>query len=77
LYGCETCSLTLREEHRPGVFENRALKRIFVPEREQVAGGWRRLQNEELQSLHSSSHITRTINLRRMTREGHVARMGR
>jgi hypothetical protein len=48
LYGCETWFLTLREEHRLRVFENRVL-RIFGPKRNEVAGGWRKLHNEELQ----------------------------
>jgi hypothetical protein len=48
LYGCETWSLTLREEHRLRVFENRVLRRIFGPKRDEVTGGWRKLHNEEL-----------------------------
>jgi hypothetical protein len=48
LYGCETWSLTLREENRLRVFENSVLRRIFGPKRVEVAGGWRRLHNEEL-----------------------------
>jgi hypothetical protein len=48
LYGCETWFLTLREEHRLRVFENRVLRRIFGPKEEEVMGGWRRLHNEEL-----------------------------
>jgi hypothetical protein len=51
LYGCATWSLTLREEHRLRVFENRVLRRIFGPKRDEVAGGWRKLNNEELQNL--------------------------
>jgi hypothetical protein len=50
LYGCETLSLTLREEHRSRVFENRVLRRIFGPKRYEVTGGWRKLHNEELHS---------------------------
>jgi hypothetical protein len=53
LYGCETWTLTLREEHRLRVFKNRML-RIFGHKREKVAGGWRRLHNEELHSLYTS-----------------------
>jgi hypothetical protein len=49
LYGCETWSLTLREEHRLTVFENRVLRRIFGPKRDEVTGEWRKLHNEELQ----------------------------
>jgi hypothetical protein len=48
LYGLETLSLTLREEHRLRVFENRVLRRIFGPKRDEVTGGWRKLHNEEL-----------------------------
>jgi hypothetical protein len=51
LYGCETWALTLREEHRLRVFENRVLRRIFGPKREEVTGGWRKLHNEELHNL--------------------------
>jgi hypothetical protein len=43
LYGCETWSVTLRDEHRLRVFEKRALRRIFGPKRDEVAGGWRKL----------------------------------
>jgi hypothetical protein len=57
LYGCETWSLTLREEHRPRVFENRVLRRIFGPRRAEVTGGWRKLHNEELRDLYSSPSI--------------------
>jgi hypothetical protein len=48
LYGFETWSLTLREEHRCSVFVNRVLRRIFGPKREEVVGGWTRLHNEDL-----------------------------
>jgi hypothetical protein len=57
LYGCETWSLTLREEHRLTVFENRALRRIFGPKRDGVTGKWRKLHNEELRDLYSSPSI--------------------
>jgi hypothetical protein len=53
LYGCETWSLTLREEHRLRVFENRALRRIFGPKGDEVKGNWRKLKNEELHKLYS------------------------
>jgi hypothetical protein len=51
---CETWSLTLREEHRLRVFENRVLRRIFGPQRDELTGGWRKLHNEELHNLYSS-----------------------
>jgi hypothetical protein len=54
LYGCETWSLTLRGEHRLRVFENRVLRRIFRPKRDEVTGDWRKLHNEELHNLYSS-----------------------
>jgi hypothetical protein len=76
LYGCETWSLTLREEHRLRVFENRVLRRIFGPKRHEVAGGWRKLHNEELHGLYSSPSIVRMIKARRMRWAGHVACMG-
>jgi hypothetical protein len=58
------------------VFEKKVLGRIFGPKREEVAGGWRRLHNEELHNLYGSSYIVRMVKLRRMEWEGHVARMG-
>ena len=62
----ETWSLTLREEHRQRVFENRVLRRIFGPKRDGLTGEWRKLHNEELNSLYSSSNIVRMIKSRRM-----------
>jgi hypothetical protein len=76
LYGCETWSLTLREEHRLRVYENRVFKRIFGPKRDEVTGGWRKVHNEELHCLYSSPSIIRVIKSRRMRWAGHVARMG-
>jgi len=76
LYGCKTWLLTLREEHRLRVFENRVLWRIFGPKRDEVTGEWRKLQNEELNDLYCSPNIVRVIKLRRMRWAGHVARMG-
>jgi hypothetical protein len=61
LYGCETLSLTLRKEHRLRVFENRVLRSIFGPKRDEVTGGWRKLHNEELHGLYSSPGIIRVI----------------
>jgi hypothetical protein len=73
---CTTWSLTLREEHRLRVFENRVLRRIFGPKRDEVTGGGRKLHNEELQGLYSSPSIVRVIKARRMRWAGYVARMG-
>ena len=73
LYGCETWSLTLREERKLRVFENMVLRRIFGPRRDEVTGEWRRLHNEELNDLHSSPNIVRVIKSRWA---GYVARMG-
>jgi len=76
LYGCETWSLTLREERKLRVFENRVLRRILGPRRDEVTEQWRRWHNEELNDLHSSPNIVRVIKWRRMRWAGHVARMG-
>jgi hypothetical protein len=76
LYGCETWSLTLREEHRLRVFENRVITRIFGPKRDDVTGECRKLHNEELQNLYSSPSTIRQIKSRRMKWAGHVACMG-
>jgi hypothetical protein len=54
LYGCETWSLTLREERGLRVFDNRTLRRIFGPKRDEVIVGWRKLHNDELHNLYSS-----------------------
>jgi hypothetical protein len=61
LYGCETWSLTLKEECRLRVFENRVLRRIFGPKRVDVSGEWRRLHNKELYALYLSPNIIRVI----------------
>jgi hypothetical protein len=66
----------LREERRLRVFENRVLRRIFGPKRDEVTGEWRKLHNEELNNLYSSTTIVRVIKSRRMRWLGHVARMG-
>jgi hypothetical protein len=77
LYGCETSPLALREEHRLRVFENRMLKRIFWPKRDELKEDWRKLHNEELQNLFSSPNLIRMIKSWRVRWAGHVARMGR
>jgi hypothetical protein len=76
LYGCETWSLTLREEDRLRVFENRVLRRIFGPKRDEVTVEWRKLNNEELHNLYSLPDIIKHNKSRRMRWAGHVARMG-
>jgi hypothetical protein len=76
LYGCETWSPTLREEHRLRVFENRVLRRICGPKRDEVMAEWRKLLSEELHNLCSSPDIIRQIKSRRMRWAGHVACMG-
>jgi hypothetical protein len=68
--------VTLREEHRLRVFENRVLRRIFGPKRDDVTGGWRKLHSGELHNLYSSPKIIRQNKSRRMRWAGHVARMG-
>jgi len=76
LYGCETWSLKLRKERRLMVYENRVLRRIFWPKRDEVTGEWRQLHNEELNGLYSSSNIVRVIKPRRTRGARNVARMG-
>jgi hypothetical protein len=76
LCGCETWSLTLREEHRLRMFENRVLRRIFGPKRDEVVGGCRQLHNEELPGLYSWPSVIRMIKTGRMGLAGHIAQMG-
>jgi hypothetical protein len=66
----QTCSLTLREEHRLRVFENRVPRRIFGPKRDDMTGGWRKLHNEGLHNLYSLKSIIRMIKSRRMRWSG-------
>jgi len=66
LYGCETWSLTFREERRLKVFENRVLRRIFVPKRVEETGEWRKLYNEEINDLYYSPNFVRVIKSKRM-----------
>jgi hypothetical protein len=77
LYGCETWSLILKEEQRLMVFEDRVLRRIFGPKRDEATGEWRRLHNEELNDLYSSPNIIRVIKSRIMSWAGHVACRGK
>jgi hypothetical protein len=74
LYGRET--LTSREEYRLRVFENRVLRRIFGPQRDEITRGWRKLHKEELHNLYYSPSIIKIIKSRRMEWAGDVARMG-
>jgi hypothetical protein len=76
VYGCETWSLTLREERRLRVFENTVLRRVFGPKRDDVTGEWRKLHNAELSDMYSLPNIVRVVKSRRMRWAGHVARMG-
>jgi hypothetical protein len=77
LCGCETCPLTLREEHRLRVLENRVLRRIFGPKRDEMAGGWRKLHNEELYNLYSSPNKITMIKSRRVRWAGNATRTDR
>ena len=76
LFGCETWSLKQREKHKWRVFENRVLRKIFGPNRDEVTGVLRRLHNEEIYDLYSSPNIIRLIKSRRTRQAGHEARVG-
>jgi hypothetical protein len=73
---CKTWSLTLREEQILRVFENRVLRRIFGPRRDEVTGDWRKLHNEDLHKMYSSPNVISLTKSRRMRWPGHVARIG-
>jgi hypothetical protein len=75
-FNVETWSLTLREERRVRVFENRVLRRVFGSKRNEVTGEWRKLHNEEFSDLYSLPNIVRVVKSRRMRWAGHVALMG-
>jgi hypothetical protein len=77
LYGCGTWSVTLREERRLRVFENRVLRRIFRSKRNEVTGEWRWLHDEEHYDLYSLSNIIRVIESTRVRWAGHVTRLGK
>jgi hypothetical protein len=77
LYGCANCSPTLKEERRLRRSENRMLRRIFGPKRDEGTGEWRKLHSEEVHDQYSSPNIVCAIKSRRMRWAGHVARMGR
>jgi len=76
LYGCETWSLTLREERRLRVFEIRVLRRVFRPKRDEVTGEWGKLHYGELNDLYSSPSIVWVTKSRRMRWVGHVVHIG-
>ena len=71
LYGCETWSLTLREEHRLSVFENKVLRKIFGANKYEITGKWRKLHNAEIHALYSSPNIIRSLKSRRLRWAGH------
>jgi hypothetical protein len=77
LYGCETWSLTLREQHILRVFENRMLRRTFELKRNEVTEAWRKLHNEDLHNVYFSPSIIKMITSRRMRLADHVTRTGK
>jgi len=76
LYVCEIWSLTLREERRLRVFENRVLRRVFGPKRDEITGEWRTIHNKFLRDLYYLPNIARLVKSRKMRWTGNVARMG-
>ena len=76
MYVCVCVCVSLRDERRLRVFENRVVRRVFGPKRHEVTGEWSKLHNEELSDLYSLPNIVRVVKSRRMRWAGHVARMG-
>ena len=76
MYGCETWSLTLREERKLEVFEKWVLRRIFGPKRDEITVEWRKLNSEERNDLYCSPNIVRVMKLKRMRWAGHIASVG-
>lgn len=75
LYGCESWSTTLADEHKLRVFENKVLRKIYGPKRDEMTGEWRRLHNEELHGLYDSPDVVKIMKSKRLRWAGHVARM--
>jgi hypothetical protein len=75
VYGCETWSLPLKEEHRLRMFENRVLRRIFGPKRDEITRGWRKLHTVELHNMYPSPNVIIIMKSRRIRWAGHVIRM--
>ena len=76
LYGYESWNTTLADEHKLRVFENKGLRKIYGPKRDEMTGEWRRLHNEELHGLYDSPDVVRIMKSRRLRWAGYVARMG-
>ena len=76
LYGCESWSTTVADEQKLRVFENKILRKIYGPKRDEMTGEWRRLHNEELHGLYDSPDVVKIMKSRRLRWAGHVARMG-
>ena len=75
LYGRETWSVTLKEEHRLRVFENKVLRKIFGAKKDEITGEWRKLHKAEIHALYCSPNIIRSLKSRRLRWAGHVACM--
>jgi len=75
LYGCESWSMILADEHKLRVFENKVLRKIYRKKRDEMTGEWRRLHNEELHGLYDLPNVVKIMKSRRLRWAGHVARM--